>query len=520
MLEKPILNHFYNYEEICAYIHAAQKAHPDLMQLQSLAKTDGGHDIWGITLCKGGNPQENPAFYVQGGIHAQEGMGITCCLNFLWTMLEHNADLLEKVTVYILPCVNPDGSDMCVRTGLQMRSKLEPAPGRPNAVVPQDLDGDGKILYMRWEDPDGYYVQLPECGDLMVHRRAGDKGPFYSIMAEGVVENYDGGKLQNGYRDLDFNRQYGAGWRNNPNSGDFPGNHIEPSTIMRFLSTHPNIFTVMDVHCGTRALIYCVSDNQEDARFFRNMADLGSAITGIEPVPGNIYGKRSGATPSNTPGTNRDYCNDALGIPTMTVELGNGYNSLGMSAKEIFDADLYERELMSKIVAMHAAKGRTVAAPWKKVSHPQLGEVEVGGRDYHNAYFMDPDDMLDLLPKVADFFVKVIQMVPILNFTNVTCEAMGGDIYRIRAGIINESTLNTRILYGATGYHATRDQIQFKVEGAKEILSSAGADPIKSLDPLETTSAEWFVRANAGDVITVKASFPKVVDAVCTVTVQ
>ena len=513
-MDRPILSHFYNYQEICAYLKAAQAEYPDLMELKSLATTDGGREIWGITLNKGGNAEEKPAFYIQGGIHAQEGMGITCCLNFLWTVLEQNQHILDKVAIYILPCVNPDGSDMCVTTGFAIRSKMERVYGRENAIVPQDLNGDGKILFMRWEDPDGYYVQLPECGNIMVPRRAGDKGPFYSMDTEGIVENYNGGKLQRGFRDLDFNRQYAGGWIDNPNAGDFPGNHVEPRTIMKFLSTHSNIFLMMDIHCGTRALIYSVPSNITDNRFFHDLAYLGSQITGIEPVAGNVYGKRSDARPGNTPGTNRDYCNDSLGIPTMTVELGNGYNSLGMNAKEIFNGDLYGRELISKIVAMHAEKGRTVGVPWTKIKHPQLGDVEVGGRDYHDAYFMDPDDMQDLLPKVADFFLRAIDMVPTLTFTHVTCEAMGEEIYRIRAGIINEGALNTKVLHGATGYHATRDSIEFKVVGATEILNCKGAEPVKSLEPLETANAEWFVRAKPGDCITVKATFTKAANAV------
>ena len=518
-MERPILNHFYNYDEISAFLHAAQAEYPDLMTLESLATTDEGHEIWGVTLCKGGNPDDKPAFYVQAGIHAQEGMGITCSLNFLWTVLEQNPEILDYLTVYILPCVNPDGSDMCVRTGFAIRSKMERIYGLPNAVIPQDLDGDGKILFMRWQDPNGYYVQLPECGDVMVPRREGDKGPFYSMITEGIVENYNGGKLQHGFRDLDFNRQYAVGWRDNPNAGDFPGNHIEPSTIMRFLSTHPNIFMMMDVHCGTRALIYSVPTNIQDARFFKNLAKLGSQITGIEPIPGTRYGKRSDSPSGVTPGTNRDYCNDSLGIPTLTIELGNGYNSLGMSAQEIFDGALYERELISKIIAMHNARGSKVAMPWKKIDHPQLGEVEVGGRDYHDAYFMNPDDMLTLLPNVSEFFLQVIRMVPKLVFTNVLCEHMDGDIYRIRAGVINDGALNTNILYGGTGYHATRDRIEFKIEGAAEVLNCKGACSIKSLDPTDTAGAEWFVRARSGDRLTVKATFPKAVNAVATVTI-
>ena len=175
------------------------------------------------------------------------------------------------------------------------------------------------------------------------------------------------------------------------------------------------------------------------------------------------------------------------------------------------------RNVAYGIVAMHKAKGRTIAQPWRKVKHPQLGEVEIGGRDFHNAYFMDPDDMLVLLPKVADYFLEVSKMVPILEFTDVTCEAMGGDIYRIRAGVINNGQLHTRLIYGSTGYHAVRDNIEFKVEGAQEVLSSKGAPSVRVLEPTDTASAEWFVRANAGDEITVKAVFPKAVNAVKTI---
>ena len=518
-MDRPVLSYFHNYDEICEYLYSAKKAFPELMTLESLAKTSEGRDIWCVTLSKGGNPESKPAFYVQSGIHAQEGMGITCSLNFMWSILEENPQILDKVTIYILPCVNPDGSDMCVRTGFAIRSKMERIYGLENAVIPQDLDGNGKILFMRWEDPNGYYVQLPECGDLMVPRRAGDKGPFYSMTTEGVVENYNGGKLQHGFRDLDFNRQYAVGWRDNPNAGAFPGNHTEPSTIMRFLSTHSNIFMMMDVHCGTRALIYSVPNNLQDARFFRSLAEMGSKITGIDPVPGNRYGKRSDTPSGNTPGTNRDYCNDALGIPTLTVELGNGYNSLGMKTQDIFDGALYERELISQIVAMHKPLGTKLAYPWKKINHPQLGEVEVGGRDYHNAYFMNPNDMVVLLPKVADFFLEVIRMVPELVFTHVNCEDLGSGIYRIRAGIINNSDLYTKVLHGATGYHATRDKIEFHIENADEILNSKGAEYVAALESLDTAGAEWFVRAKPGDVLTVKATFPKAVDAVAQITV-
>jgi predicted deacylase len=519
-MQRPRLNHFHTYEEYTAYLQEAQKAYPDIMDLQSLAVTEDGYSIWAVTLCKGGNPEDKPAFYVQGGIHAQEGMGITCSLNFLWTVLEQHQEILDNLTVYILPCVNPAGSDLCVRTGINVRSKLERIYGLPNAVVPQDLDGDGKILSMRWIDPAGRWVSLPECGDMMVPRCPGDKGPFYSMITEGIVENYNGGELQRGYRDLDFNRQYALDWKNNINGGDFPGNHIESYTIMKFMSTHSNIFMIMDVHCGTRALIYATPSNLEDTRLYRELAFLGGEITGIEPITHERYGRRFDSPPSNLKGHIDDYCYEALGIPSITVELGNGYNSMGMKAQEIFDASLYNREWISKIVAMHKEKGRVIALPWKPFKHPQLGDIEVGGQFHHNAYFMDPDDMLDLIPKVADYFLRVADMVPTLAFADATCEAVADGIYRVRAKVINDSGMYSKVLYGATGYQAIRDVIRLSIDGAAEILSGNKTPSVASLEPNEVFAAEWFVRAKPGDQITIKASFPKAVNAVATIVAE
>jgi len=518
-MERPILTHFHNYEEICAYLKKAQAEYPELMQLNELATTEEGRVIWGVTLSKG-NPEENPALYVQGGVHAQEGMGITCSLNFLWTVLQ-NPSVLDNLTIYIVPCVNPDGSNQCVTTGVNVRSKLERVYGVPNAIVPQDLDGDGKILSMRWEDPDGEWVDYPECGGVMVRRSPADtEGPFYKVYTEGMIENYDGGELNLGYRDLDFNRQYAMNWADNPNGGDFPANHVEPRTVMNFLSEHPNIFTVIDIHCGTRALIYSDPANVADARLMRKLAFMCRDITGIPPITHSRYGKAADIpSSSNLRGHIDDYCFAALGIPSVTVELGNGFNTAGMTSQEVFDASIYTKKYISLVAKMHADKGGKIAEPWKPFKHPQLGDIEVGGQFHYNAYFMDPDDMLDLIPKVADYCLEVAKLSPVLKLTKVTCDAVGDNIYRIRASVLNNSRMNTKIFESGSSHHTDRDFVLFQITGCEEILSKDTSPMVSSLYAMENRTVEWFVRAKSGDSLTVKVSHPKAVNATATVVI-
>jgi len=518
-MEKPRLNHFHTYAEICDYVTAAQKEFPDIMTLDELAHTQEGRVIWGITLAKG-NPESHPAVYIQGGIHAEEGMGITGCLNILYTIL-CNPAILDNLTFYMLPCVNPDGSDTCVTKGLVIRSRLEKEVNKPNAVVPQDINGDGKILSMRWVDPMGAWKTVPECGDMLVPREPGDvEGTFYSTCMEGVVENYDGGELQRGVRNLDFNRQYACNWSGTLEGGDFPGKHIESRTIMSFLTDHRNIFMVFDLHCGTRALIYDLPANEIDRGFLSTVAKMCQQITGIEPVPSGDYARREGNPPVNLRGHIKEFCYDTLGVGCVTVELGNGYNDLGMTAKEIFNGPLYHKELMAQIVAMHKAKGRTIADPWVPFHHPQLGDVEIGGRVYGGAYFMDPDTMLELLPKVTDFILAVSQMAPRLIMGNTECTPIGEKLYRIRTQVMNVGALGTKVMQGATGYNANRDPVQVKLSGNCKILNRQAVAVKSALDSMERMEAEWFVAAEPGETLELIASQPKAGTVCTTLTLQ
>ena len=515
---------FYTYEEIETLVKAARDAHPDICTLEALSTTEGGRTIWGITLAEGtDDPASRPGFYVQGGLHAEEGMGITECLVLLYTLLENEdaRKILSRITVYILPCINPDGCDACVTQGLSIRSQLESLPaGTPNTLIPQDLDGDGRILSMRWEDPTGMWKNAPGCSSLMVRREPGDTdGPFYQIATEGIIENSDGSGAYKNPRSLDMNRQFAAGWADNAPGGDYPGRHAESRTVMEFLLTHPNIFAAFDIHCGTSALIYDAPSGKADADLLKKIVNLGGEITGIVPITESNYGQYGGSTaPTVLPGVFRGYAQSTFGIPAVTVELGNGWNSLGMSSKDIFAApDLMCAELVAKLIDLHEKNGSQIAAPWVKYNHPQLGEVEIGGRIHGNAYFMLASDMNELLPKITTFLTMIMDWYPKLELVNVECRSLGGDVVRVRADVINTGLMNTMPIRSASGYHA-QSITYVTLEGAEECFNRWPTNEIGSLAPLESRKLEWFVRAKPGTALTVRAACAKAVGACITVT--
>lgn len=513
-------NRYFSYQELENLLLEAQKKYPDICSLEAMGKTDEGRTLWGVTLAANRtqeNPPElRPAIYVQGGLHAEEGMGVTGALAFLHDMLENPTyrKQLETVTVYVLPCINPDACNVCLTKGMAMRSKWGRLPQEtPNALIPQDLDGDGRILNMRWEDPTGMWKAPADCGGLLVARLPGDtEGPFYHCCMEGVFENYNGSGQVNTMRGLDFNRQFPCGWKDMMNSGDYPGKYMETRTVMEFMLNHPNIFAAFDMHNGSRALIIDLPENThpKDAKLIRKVTSMAKDIIELDSVKDGDYNRGNGAKPNTLPGTFRHYVHETFGILCGTVELGYGWDSAGFSIEEIWNAPdgTMVQSMVSKIVEVHQKHGSQLAAPWVKYQHPQLGEVEIGGRIWGNSGMLLSDDMLETLPKVVSFLREIMQWHPRLELVNVKADAMGGEIVRVRAEVINTGKLGTTVLKSAEGYHA-KYPLRLYLTGAEEILSREPVKEFTSLDALESRKLEWFVRAKPGTALTVTATHPK-----------
>jgi len=105
-----------SYSECVDFFMSAQKNNPNLFKVESIGKTWEDRDIIAVTVTK--NIEKNkdkPALFYTGTIHAREWIGIELSLSFAKYILDHidydpqlNA-LLDRSTLYMVPCANPDG---------------------------------------------------------------------------------------------------------------------------------------------------------------------------------------------------------------------------------------------------------------------------------------------------------------------------------------------------------------------------------------------------------------------------
>ena len=105
-----------SYNECVDFFRSAQKTNPNLFKVEAIGKTWEDRDIIAVTVTKDiKTNKDKPALFYTGTIHAREWIGIELSLSFAKYILEHiDYDpqlntLLDRATLYMVPCANPDG---------------------------------------------------------------------------------------------------------------------------------------------------------------------------------------------------------------------------------------------------------------------------------------------------------------------------------------------------------------------------------------------------------------------------
>lgn len=516
----------YTYKEMEEWLIGMANAHPDKMKLKSLTETPEGRKVYLATLAdfsSGESAEMRGAYFVKSGVHAQETAGPTAAMAVIERILCHSPEILQKTVFYVIPRVNPDGMELAITANFSMiRSKLKPIPGLPNALIPCDLNGDGMILSMRRKNPAGDKKELEGYPGVMVPREPGDEdGVFYDEYCEGYIENYDGGEPEIGFERVDLNRTQPELWRPVP-GGEYPLREPEMRAVAEFEVTHHNIFAAMDFHCGQNAILRPVDRpdsevNIDDITLIKKIGHMAEMITGFPMMGSYDEYKAPYIQPGLSSNGNSNIWNyEALGRSHYVIELGNGFNSIGLRSREILD-EFYriDGDWRGDLLKFHKEHGSEIFVPWEPFEHPQLGSVEIGGFKGGQSYYMYCPDMDNKIPLTTDFVLRHAAMTPKLRIENAETTKITDGVYRIRADIINVGELGTKVMQGATGFESFKKVRTFiKSNDRFEVLNRPAIYEHEQLKPIQRVSVEWFVRATAGSRITIVSENPRSIPAI------
>ena len=107
---------YISYQETIDFLNQAMGEHPDLIRLQNIGDTWEGRPIMMVTVSQDvAYADEKPALLYTGTIHAREWIGIELATKFIKYIIDNyktNPRLLRALTrntLYMVPCLNPDG---------------------------------------------------------------------------------------------------------------------------------------------------------------------------------------------------------------------------------------------------------------------------------------------------------------------------------------------------------------------------------------------------------------------------
>lgn len=272
--------HYHNHSETTELLESWAEEHKDVAKLYSVGKSFQGKDLWclEITNYETGAPETKAGMYIDGNTHNGEVGGAQASLYIIEHLLTNYGKdalvtrLVDTKTFYIIPKINPDGSDAYLRDPRQppepgLKKVDDDGDGALDEDGPEDLNDDGIISLMRIRDDSGPLVTSLKDPRLMVERGIDEKGEWRIIGREGLDNDKDGEINEDppGSRTTVTNRNYPAFWAPNwvqggeQRGGPYPLSEPEARAQVDFILNHPNIAGIQSFHTHSGVLLrpYC-----------------------------------------------------------------------------------------------------------------------------------------------------------------------------------------------------------------------------------------------------------------------
>lgn len=141
---------------------------------------------------------------------------------------------------------------------------------------------------------------------------------------------------------------------------------------------------------------------------------------------------------------------------------------------------------------------------WTAFEHPQLGEVEIGG--FVPGFRVNPpeEEMERLAAEQTAFLVKLLPMLPEVEVSEATVEAVGANLWRVRVRLTNPSYLPTHSAIGLK----TRRSIPIIVQISTEPTRVLTGQRVRRFDSIEgsggSREAEWLVQGERGESVEIE----------------
>jgi hypothetical protein len=499
---------YHNAAELSQILRDAKARAPQLLDVKELAKDSTGQPIWLVEA--GSRRDSDPAILLVGGLDGRHLVGtemLLALVDDLTTTPTETAEFLSSTTLYLMPRVNTSAAEKFFASPREEQSGLAAKrdadhDGSTSEDMADDLDGDGQIASLRYEDPRGTLVTDGENGELLRDAKSaeGEVGRWV-LVSEGI--DNDG--------DESFNEEADAGVnlaRNFPimfewfgrNSGLHGASEPETRAIADFIAGHPRIAAVVVYGPEDNMLTSPPGDkssnpdkdqdgarkpvelpNKADLPYIRRIGELYRKDLGLKKEVGV---SNSSTAAKGSLGAYAYFARGRLALstpvwtPEMQVALLKDATKDEEKRLKKFEDVKNEQRFLDWVKATDAEAWRG----WKPVAHPfdATKKAEAGGLAPF-AKINPPAAILGDLATTHTMFVRrLVTQLPRTGLENVTLRPTAGGVYVLHGWVANNGYLPDVLGHGNYSSHVRATRIEID-PGKGEVLGANDRVMVKPL---------------------------------------
>ena len=464
-------DHAPRFVEMTEWLQQLAAEHPELVSLGVLGESHEGRELWIATVTNfaTGPPDEKPAIWLDGNIHATETTASVALIHLLHRLCtaygtdDRVTRALDSRTFYIVPRVNPDGAELALgEVPFIVRSTVREWPRQDQAdgLIISDIDHDGRILQMRVRDDNGTWKPSSADQRLLVPRQPDEDGagPYYRVFREGRVQNYDGVNVPVAapVAGIDSNRNFPYDWERYPGkaptgAGDHPMSEPEVRAVVEGVTARPNITAYFAYHTFSGVHLRPYGNKAQDAYpsidlwTFQDLGERYTALTGYPSI--SILEDFRYDPKSTIGGSGSDWAYDQVGVISWTTEFWNPMRAAGIEDPhpiEWFRKHPLDDEF--KLLAWTDENVTDGFVDWYEFDHPELGAVELGGWNSSAVFRNPPGHLLEAeVSPHTDLAVFQALTAPELRLRETLVESAGDGVWRVRVVVENAGWLPTNV---------------------------------------------------------------------------
>lgn len=496
-----------SYKEVSAFIQSLAKENPSVCSSLSIAKTAGGKDIR-VIVAGTGDRDSKPGIAVVGGVEGNYLLGREISLGLASALCRKTSpeikDLLEKVTFYIFPDVSPDASEQFFSAPKYERNinatKTDDDRDFQTDEDPcEDIDKDGIITHVRVQDNSGKYIVNTDDPRLMTEADVskGQTGGWL-YFTEGIDNDKDGSFNEDGEGGVNFNRNFTYDYEEfGKNAGLNPVSESETKAVADFLYDHFNIYAVFSF--GPQDNLgqpMKSSDRPSPDRRITSIMKTDEIINRLASEKFHELTRLKGSPQTvDTPGNFMDwayyhYGRYSFGTPGWWFPAEKGKNA--------------EAEFLA-----YAEKNniQDVFVPWKEISHPDFPgkKAETGGIKPFVMINPPRDSLAVMIERNVNFLTAMAAMHPELEFTGISTENAGENVYRLTLKVHNKGVFATMAEAGENNTFTRLMRISVETAKGQEILSGRKVQRMERITGGGSNEYTWLVQGKGTVKITAGA---------------